>query len=100
MTETPPEPLPKVNEVTGGASLEATVGIGARGTVERGLNELRLAVLGILVTIGLTVGFGVPCSWWVRVLAGAGAFALACLVIRWTFSRKLLMSFAHWLTGH
>lgn len=30
----------------------------AKLSVDRGLNELRLAVLGILVSIGLTVGFG------------------------------------------
>ena len=77
--------------VRGSASVE--------GTVERGLNGVRLAVLGILVGIGLTVGFGVPGPVWVGVVAGAGSFAVACFLIGWKSSRKLLMSFMHRLTG-
>jgi hypothetical protein len=70
-----------------------------KGTVERGLNETRLAVLGILVGIGLAVGFGVPGPWEVKLAAGLGSFAVACLLIRWTWSRHHLMEFMHWLTG-
>jgi uncharacterized membrane protein YedE/YeeE len=65
--------------------------------VMRGLNEIRLAVLGIVVTIGLTVGFGVQCSWWVRTLAGLGSFVLACAFLKVPHLRKLAMRFAHWL---
>jgi hypothetical protein len=75
--------------------LTATV----EGTVERGLNDVRLAVLGILVGIGLTVGFGVPGPIWVGVVAGAGSFVAACFLIRYKRSRNRLMSFMHWLTG-
>jgi hypothetical protein len=48
----------QTHEKTG--SLTARANISSLETVERGLNEMRLAVLGILVGIGLTVGFGVP----------------------------------------
>jgi hypothetical protein len=63
------------------------------------LNQLRLAVLGILVGIGLAVGFGVPGPWTVKLLAGLGSFAASCLLIRWSRTRHLLMAFMHWLTG-
>jgi hypothetical protein len=73
--------------------------LSAEGSVERGLNDTRLAVLGIIVTIGLTVGFAVADTWWVGFVAGVGSFVLACALIRWRRSRHLLMSFMHWLTG-
>lgn len=67
--------------------------------VERALNDVRIGVLGILVGIALTVGFGVPGSWWVQAAAGAASFALSCALIRWRFSRHHLMNFIHRLTG-
>lgn len=68
-------------------------------TVERGLNDIRLAVLGILVGIALAVGFGVEARWWIQLVAGIGSFAVACFLVRWPQSRRRLMSFAHRLTG-
>jgi hypothetical protein len=68
-------------------------------SVERGLNETRLAVLGIVVAIGLTVGLGFDATWWIGVLAGGGSFLFACFVIRFRPARRQLMSFMHWLTG-
>jgi hypothetical protein len=67
------------------------------GDVERALNDIRLAVLGILVTIGLSVGFGVPGPWWCQILAGVGAVAVVCAAIRWL--EHPLMTVMHWLTG-
>lgn len=95
MTDEPHEP--KVHEVamTAGVKVSAS----AEASVERGLNELRLAVLGILVGIGLAVGFGVSAWWPARVAAGFGAFGAACLLIRWKRSRHWLMEFMHRLTG-
>lgn len=88
--------------VTHSVNLAATVETGASVSVgmkvDRGLNDTRLAVLGIIVTIGLTVGFGIPGAWWVRLLAGTGSFVATCALIRWNRSRHLLMSFTHWLT--
>jgi hypothetical protein len=56
-------------------------------------------VLGILVGIGLAVGFGVPGPWEAQLVAGLGSFAAACLAIRWSRTRHYLMAFMHWLTG-
>ena len=56
-------------------------------------------MLRILVTIGLTVGFGVQCSWWVRMLAGLGAFAGASALVKWHHSSRWMMAFMHYLTG-
>lgn len=77
-----------------------TVTSSVNAEVERGLNDVRLAVLGILVSIGLTVGFGVGGSICWRVAAGVGAFAFAAFLIWWRPVRKLLMAFMHRLTGH
>jgi hypothetical protein len=46
-------------------AVQATSAVIAKLSVDRGLNELWLAVLGILVTIGLTVGIGFDATWWV-----------------------------------
>jgi hypothetical protein len=83
----------------GSASLIATSSVTAEATVERGLNDIRLAVLGIIVGVALTVGFGVPCWWPYRVGAGLVAFGATCGLIRCKWSRHKLMSFVHWLTG-
>ena len=47
---------PKI--VEGKAAVTAQATVSASVSVERGLNDIRLAVLGIVVTIGLTVGSG------------------------------------------
>jgi hypothetical protein len=97
VTEPPKKREPAVLEKTG--TIAATSSVSAKIGVDRGLNELRLAVLGIVVTIGLTVGFGVHGAWWIRALSGLGSFALACGAIRYNPVRRRLMSFMHWLTG-
>jgi uncharacterized membrane protein YagU involved in acid resistance len=72
--------------------------------VERGVNEMRVALLAILVTIALTVGFGVDASWWAQLAIGAGAFAGACAAVaastRWKPARTRVMGFVHWLSGY
>lgn len=95
-----PEPGDKRAPIVHDQALTTNVGVrsSVTGTVERGLNDTRLAVLGILVAIGLTVGFGMQCAWWVRVVAGLGSFVLACALIKWGRSRHYLMAFVHWLT--
>jgi hypothetical protein len=77
-----------------------TMGGGAAASVERGLNDIRLAVLGVLVTIGLSFFFGVSGPWWERGAWGLGSFAVACLLIWRPRSRRVLMGFMHRLTGH
>jgi hypothetical protein len=87
----------RANDLAFSAAIRATATL--TGPVERGLDEIRLGVLGIVVTIGLTVGFGADASWWVGVLAGAGSFGLALGAIWWPTSRDLLMEFMHRVTG-
>ncbi len=82
------------------ATLEGRSSLDVKLDVARGLNEIRLAVLGILVAIGLTVGFGVQSSWWVRLLAGVGSFGLALGLLAWPRSRHLLMALMHRVTDH
>jgi hypothetical protein len=58
------------------APITATSHVAAEVSVEPGLNDIRLAVLGIIVTIGLTVGFAVTDCWWVGLAAGIGSLSL------------------------
>jgi hypothetical protein len=78
--------------------IESPESVTAELSVVRGLNEMRLAVLGILVTIGLTIGFGVDGPWWSQLGAGGGSFVFSALLIKLPRSRHLMMSFMHWLT--
>ncbi|MBA3262625.1 MAG: hypothetical protein H0T69_09185 [Thermoleophilaceae bacterium] len=90
---------PKTAKVT----LAAEVGVAgtAELSVKRGLNDLRLAVLGIVVGIALTVAFGMQgVGLGVRVLLGVATFAAVAVLFRWAWSRHVLMSLAHWMTGH
>jgi hypothetical protein len=57
------------------AAIVSTSSVSAAVSVERGLNDTRLAVLGIIVAIGLTVGFGVDGAWFVRGVGRGGARA-------------------------
>lgn len=83
-------------EVAGGnvdplvANLERDVAVGAETSAERGLTETRLAVLGIVVAIGRTVGLGFDATWWIGVLAGGGSFLFSCFVIRFRPARRQL----------
>jgi hypothetical protein len=81
------------------ASLTAAVRVEVapiRAEVGRAFNETRLAVLGIIVPIGLTVGFGVSGPWWVRVAAGVGSVLIFGGLIR--VGRQPVMVTMHWLT--
>lgn len=89
------KPVVYAKEMTAPVTVSAT----AEGSVERGLNEIRLAVLGIVVAIGLTVGIGFDATWWIGILAGGGSFLLSCFLIGFGPARRQLMSFMHWLTG-
>lgn len=45
------------------------------------LTSLGIMLLGVLVSIGLTVGFGVTAAWWVRVVAGVAAVTVLAVSI-------------------
>ena len=91
------EPVTHEKEMT--ATVGTTASLSGPAAVERGLNELRLAVLGILAGIGLSVGFGVEARWWIQLLAGIASFTVACFLVWWPPSRRRLMSFMHRLTA-
>ena len=90
------EPVTHEKELT--ATVKATASVAGGVTVVRGLNDFRLAVLGILVTVGLAAA-AIPDAWSTQLAAGLGSFAFACLLVRWRRSRHYLMSFVYWLTG-
>jgi hypothetical protein len=94
-----PECGSKFRMISAGLHVRAEGNVTLEGSVRRGMNETRLAVLGILVTISLGVAALVPESWWARLLAGIGSFAVASLLIAWPRSRHLMMSYVHRITG-
>ena len=71
--------------------------------VVRGLNDTRLAILGIILSIALTVAFGVRASLWIRILLGVGVFGGIAVASHVVLSRErpthVVMAFAHWVLG-
>lgn len=61
-----------------------------------------LTLLGVMLSIGVTVGLGVSGPWWVRLLAGAGTtLALVSLVKLGTSSgRGPVAQLANWVIGY
>jgi hypothetical protein len=84
-----------VHEKSGAGSM--TPKVSAEVKVERG--RLSIALLGIVATIGLTVGIGFDDTWWVGLFAGVGSAAFACLLINWPWTRQGLITFERWLSG-
>jgi hypothetical protein len=41
-----------------------------------------ITLLGVLVSVGVTVGMGLTADWWVRVLAGVGTTLLLALIVK------------------
>jgi hypothetical protein len=86
--------------VEAAATLSARATITAAGAVERGLNDVRLGVLGFIVAIGTgAASVASPAGWEVALPVGVVAFAATCGAVRWRRSRHLLMEFAYRLTG-
>jgi ribosomal protein S27E len=85
------------------ATSEVTVSATATASVERGANQSRATVLFLLLTIGLTVGFGAPWSWWARLIGSLVAVVLSAafvaVALRYPPVRKRVMSLMHLLTG-
>ena len=65
------------------------------------LKAAGLTLLGVIVSVGVTVGFGVPGPWWFRVLVGAAVtVGLAALVKLASGSRRgPLARLANWMIG-
>jgi len=41
-----------------------------------------ITLLGVLLSVGVTVGFGIKADWWIRVLAGVGTTTLLVVVVK------------------
>jgi hypothetical protein len=82
----------------------ATAGLRGTAVVQRGLNDTRLAILGIMLSIALEVAFGVQnVAWWWRVALGllvfAGIASSAHLVLSRERPTHIVMELAHWVLG-
>lgn len=64
------------------------------------LQSTGVTLVGVLLSIGMTVGFGVAGAWWIRVIAGVATTAGLILVV-WFFGTRtaLLARLADWITG-
>lgn len=63
------------------------------------LQGIGITLLGVLLSIGVTVAFGLTAPWWVRLLAGAGT-SIGLVVVVGVMGRRtsLLRRLADWLT--
>jgi hypothetical protein len=60
-----------------------------------------ITLLGVLLSVGVTVGFGVGGDWWIRVLAGVATTMLLIVVVKLGTSagRGPLAKLARWVIG-
>jgi peptidoglycan/LPS O-acetylase OafA/YrhL len=68
----------------------------------RTLRAMGVTLLGVLLSVGFTVGFGVPGPWWSGVLAGAATVGGLVVVVKLATaegSRGLVARLADWITG-
>jgi hypothetical protein len=80
----------RAEQVSGGSSSE-----------DLSLTSTGVTLLGVLLSVGVTVGFGIDGPWWFRVLAGAGtSVGLMVLAARTTSSgRGRVAKLANWVIG-
>ena len=60
-----------------------------------------ITLLGVLLSVGVSVAFGIKAEWWIRVIAGVGTtVGLALLVkVATAAGRGPLARIAHWMIG-
>ena len=60
-----------------------------------------ITLLGVLLSVGVSVGFGVQGAWWLRVLAGLGTTVVLVLVVKLgtKSGRGPLARMARWIIG-
>jgi hypothetical protein len=60
-----------------------------------------ITLLGVLVSLGVTVAFGIKADWWIRILAGMATTALLVVVVKLGTSagRGPLARLARWTIG-
>jgi hypothetical protein len=76
-------------------------GNGGRSSEDITLTATGITLLGVLLSVGVTVGFGVGGEWWVRLLAGLATSLLLVLVAAWSTSsgRGVVARLANWIIG-
>ena len=60
-----------------------------------------ITLLGVLLSVGVSVGFGVTGPWWVRVVAGLGTTAVLMVAVKLgtASGRGPLARAANWIIG-
>ena len=61
-----------------------------------------ITLLGVLLSVGVTVGIGITAEWWVRVLAGLGTVAVLITIVKLgtAAGRGPLARLARWTIGY
>lgn len=77
-------------------------GSGERTSRSLTLTTGGLTLLGVLLSIGFTVGIGITAAWWIRLLAGLGTTITLVLVVKLGTSagRGPMARLANWVIGH
>lgn len=72
-----------------------------RSSTDVTLTAAGLTLLGVILSIGVTVGFGVGGPWWVKIGAGAASSVLLVFIASWATStgRGTLARLANWIIG-
>lgn len=65
------------------------------------LTAAGLTLLGVLLSVGLTVAFGIGGAWWVKVCVGAATSVGLALLAAWSTStgRGVVAKVANWVIG-
>jgi hypothetical protein len=64
------------------------------------LQSVGLTLLGVILSIGVTVGFGFPGPWWLRLAAGLGTTVGLVLAVGYLGRRtSALRRLADWILG-
>jgi hypothetical protein len=76
-------------------------GKGKRSPEDVTLTAAGLTLLGVLLSVGLTVAFGIGGAWWVKVCGGAATSTGLALLAAWTTStgRGFVARLANWVIG-
>ncbi|HEX5983946.1 MAG TPA: hypothetical protein VFY69_07050 [Solirubrobacterales bacterium] len=80
---------------------EGNGGTSGRSPEDITLTATGITLLGVLLSVGVTVGFGVGGEWWVRLVAGVATSLLLVLVAAWSTStgRGAVARLANWVIG-
>jgi hypothetical protein len=76
-------------------------GSSGRSSEDITLTATGITLLGVLLSVGATVAFGIEGEWWVRLIAGAATSVLLVLLAAWSTStgRGVVARLANWIIG-